>query len=217
MQLEFTQLTISPGSQLLLNQIDWLQFEEILTELKETRAARLSYSNGFLEIMVPLLEHEDDKNIIGDLVKTILEELNLEFRAVGSTTFKNEKMLQAVEPDECFYIQHEATIRGKIRVDLTQDPPPDLALEIDITSRTRLGNYEALGVPELWRYDGTQLQINLLKSGQYIESTVSHQFPQFPVKEAIPRYVEQSKRAGRNATMKAFRAWIKDLVKPIWI
>jgi Uma2 family endonuclease len=150
MQLTFNQIIIPPGHTVLLKDINWSAFEEILAELGEHRAARLSYSQGRLEIMVPLAEHESDKKIIGNLVEILLEEFNLEFWALGSTTFKNEQMIQAVEPDECFYIQHEAAVRGKKRLDLTIDPPPDLAIEIDITSRTQFDNYEQLGVLELW-------------------------------------------------------------------
>src|SRR4028119_1681676 len=170
MQLELNQLIVPPGHQLLLKDVSWQMFEKILEELGETRAARVSYSKGMLEIMTPLAEHEDDKVIIGDLVKALLEELDIEFRSLGSTTFKNEDMRQAVEADDCFYIQNEAVIRGKKRIDLSVDPPPDLAIEIDITSRTKFKNYEALGVPELWRYNGRKLQINVLHAGKYVES-----------------------------------------------
>ena len=96
MQLTFNQILIPPGQTLLLQHIDWLTLEELLAELGETRAARISYSQGMLEIMVPLAQHEDSKEIIGDLVKILLEETNIEFRALVSTTFKNEQMAQAI-------------------------------------------------------------------------------------------------------------------------
>ncbi|OQW92076.1 MAG: hypothetical protein BWK79_15445 [Beggiatoa sp. IS2] len=212
-QLNFNQLTIPPGSQLLVKEVDWLTFEHLLEQLGEKRAVKLSYSQGLLEIMTPLLEHEDDKNILSDLVKILLEELNIEFRAVGSTTFKNKRMAQAIEPDECFYIEHEQAIRGKKRVDLTVDPPPDLAIEIDITTRTHLGNYEALEVPELWRYDGQQLFIYILQQNVYIESDHSLHFPQLPLHEAIPYHLKYSKEFGRNATMKLFRHWLHEKMR----
>ena len=209
MQLELNQLIVPPGHQLLLKDVSWQMFEKILEELGETRAARVSYSKGMLEIMTPLAEHEDDKVIIGDLVKALLEELDIEFRSLGSTTFKNQEMAQAVEADDCFYIRNEAAIRGKKRIDLNFDPPPDLAIEIDITSRTQFNNYEALGVPELWRYNGRNLQINILQEGKYVESNNSYNFPELPIGEIIHQYVEQSKAVGRNATMRAFRNWVR--------
>lgn len=212
MQLELNQVIVPPGHQLLLKNVNWQMFEKILEELGEARAARISYSKGILEIMTPLPEHEDDKVMIGDLVKVILEELDLEFRSLGSTTFKNKEMLQAVEADDCFYIQNEAAIRGKKRIDLTIDPPPDLAIEIDITSRTKFNNYEALGVPELWRYNGRKLQINVLQDGKYLESETSYNFPSLQIGSVIHQYVEQSKVVGRNAMMKVFRNWVREQI-----
>ncbi|HEY9905104.1 MAG TPA: Uma2 family endonuclease [Candidatus Sericytochromatia bacterium] len=213
MQLELNQLIVPPGHQLLLKDVSWQMFEKILEELGETRAARVSYSKGMLEIMTPLPEHEADKVIIGDLVKALLEELNIDFWSLGSTTFKNEEMAKAVEADDCFYIQNEAAIRGKKRIDLSIDPPPDLAIEIDITSRTKFNNYEALGVPELWKYNGRKLQVNVLQEGKYVESNVSYNFPNLPIVEVIHQYVEQSKTLGRNATMRAFRIWVREQIQ----
>ena len=209
MLLELKQIILQPGNQLLLKDITWPMFETMLTELGESRASRLSYSKGILEIMVPLPDHEVGKEYIGDLVKILLEELDIEFCPLASTTFKNQKMAQGVEPDACFYIQNEAAIRGKNRIDLETDPPPDLAIEIDLTSRTQLNNYEALGVPELWRYNGSKLEISVLRDGKYVKGDVSLQFPNFPITEIIPQYLEQSKIAGRNVAMKAFRAWVR--------
>jgi Uma2 family endonuclease len=212
MQLELKQITVPPGNQLLLKDITWQMFETILAELGESRASRLSYSNGTLEILAPLLEHEVSKVLIGDLVKILLEELDREFWPLGSTTFKNEKIARGVEPDACFYIQNEAAVRGKNRIDLATDPPPDLAIEIDLTSRTQLNNYEALGVPELWRYNGRKLEISVLQDGKYVKGDRSLQFPSFPIAHLIPQYIEQSKTAGRNVAMKAFRALVRSQI-----
>lgn len=209
MQVALKQLVVPPGQQLLLKDVSWQMYENILEELGEKRSARINYFQGILEIMTPLPEHEDDKVIIGDLLKALLEEIDIEFRSLASTTFKNKLMETGVEADDCFYIQNESLIRGKKRIDLIIDPPPDLAIEIDITSRTNLNNYEALGVPELWRYDGQILDINVLENDKYINSSISRNFPKFPLIDAIPQYVEQSKIQGRTATIKAFRSWIK--------
>ncbi|HAX86174.1 MAG TPA: hypothetical protein DCY91_07855 [Cyanobacteria bacterium UBA11370] len=213
MLLELNRLTVPAGQRVLLSGVNWQEFETILDELGEHRAARIAYDNGILEIMTPLPEHEDNKEIISDLLKALLEELDIEFRSLGSTTFKNEGMTKGIEPDQCFYIQNEAAIRGKKRIDLTVDPPPDLALEIDITSRTHPSIYEALGVRELWRFEQGKLQINLLQNGKYIESKTSHNFPNLPLREGIIHYLKQSQTLGRNKTMKAFRAWVRELLK----
>ncbi|MDR9404095.1 MAG: Uma2 family endonuclease [Halothece sp. Uz-M2-17] len=213
MLLELSRWEIPPGHQALIKNVSWSELEQILEELGEARSRRISYSNGILEIMTPLAEHEDDKALISDFIRIILEELGQEYRNLGSTTFKREDMGQAVEPDECFYIQNEAIVRGKKRIELNIMPPPDLVIEIDITNRTRFNNYEILGVPELWRYDGNNLEINVLSSGKYLLSDQSLQFPQLPLKQAIPQYLEASKIEGKVAIMKQFRRWVQEQIK----
>lgn len=106
-----------------------------------------------------------------------MEELDIEFLTLGSTTFKHPALNKGLEPDQCFYIQNEARVRGKNRLDLTVDPPPDLALEIDITSRTYPDIYKALKVPELWRFDRGELQIGVLQAGEYVLVAESPNLP----------------------------------------
>lgn len=210
MQLQLNQIDVQPGQRVLLKNISWNEFEQILDELGDYRGSRLAYYKGVLEIMVPLAGHEDGKEIIGDLVKILLEELDIEFRSLGSTTFKRRDLASGVEPDACFYIQNEAVIRGKQKIDLNFDPPPDLAIEIDITSKSEIkkNSYQALGVGELWIYDGRSLTINILQNRQYIDSNTSLIFPNLAIIDVIPRYVQQSKVEGRNAAVKAFRVWV---------
>ncbi|ACC82165.1 Uma2 family endonuclease [Nostoc punctiforme] len=210
MLLKLQQIIVKPGQQMLLKDISWQQLENILEEMGERRAARISYSHGWLEIMVPLPEHEKDKELIGDLVKILLEILQIDFEPFGSTTLKNERMRQAVEPDTSFYIQNQAAVIGKNRIDLTIDPPPDLAIEIDITSRTRFKNYEILGVPELWRHTQQGLEIFLLKEGKYIKSESSPNFPDIPIVELVNKYVQQCLTIGRSQAMRNFRDWVKN-------
>lgn len=209
LSIQLRQINVPPGQQLQLQPVSWSEFENILTELGDRRSARLAYHHQTLEIMTPLPEHEDDKEMLGDLVKALLEAKEIEFRTLGSTTFKNPAMTQAIEPDQCFYIQNEAKIRGKKRLDLTTDPPPDLAIEIDITSRTHLDIYAALGVPEIWRKSGDNLQINILCNGEYVAVAESPTFPGLPVQQLL-EYVAQSKVLGRNKVLKSFRQWLKN-------
>ncbi len=210
MLLELKRLNVPPGQRVLLEDVSWQEFEAILSELGEHRAARVAYDNGILEIITPLPEHERNKETISDLVKALLEELDIEFLALGSTTFKNQLMSKGIEPENCFYIQNEAAVRGKDRLDLTVDPPPDLALEIDVTSRTHPNIYEALKVPELWQFEKGRLQINVLQLGKYVELAFSPTFPNFPLSQVIPEYLLQCKTVGRNKTMRAFRSWVRE-------
>jgi Uma2 family endonuclease len=212
-QLALRQLSVPPGQRVLLHEVSWQEFEAILEELGDRRASRLAYDNGLLEIMMPLPEHEDDKEIIGDLIKALLEELDIEFRSLGSTTFKQKILGQGLEPDQCFYIQNEAVIRGKKRLGLSVDPVPDLALEVDITSRTHPSIYQALEVPELWRFNQGKLQINVLQADRYVEVQESPNFPNLPLTQVIPQFLAQSKITGRNSTIKAFHRWVKTQIQ----
>jgi Uma2 family endonuclease len=214
MLLEINRITVPPGQRVLLKDVSWKEFEAILEDLGEHRGARIAYDQGTLEIMTPLPEHETGKVLISNLVEILLEELDIEFWSLGSTTFKNQVMAQGIEPDNCFYIKNEAAVRGKDRLDLTVDPPPDLALEIDVTSRTHLNIYQGLGVPELWQFEKGTLKISRLQEdGTYQQGDRSPIFPHFPLTEVIPQYLEQAKTAGRNKTMKAFRAWVREVLR----
>lgn len=164
--------TISPSEKILLHNVSWQEFETILTEMENKTGSRIAYDRGTLEIIMPLPEHEYFKEIISLLVQDLADELGLNYESLGSTTWKREDRLAGVEADNCFYIQNEPAIRGNLNINLSQDPPPDLALEIDITRKSlnRQPIYARLGVPELWRYDQGILQIYQLQAADYIEA-----------------------------------------------
>ncbi len=211
--LQFRQLNVPPGQRVLLEDVSWPEFEAILEELGEHRGTRLAYSEGTLAIMTPLPEHEVSKEIISDMVKILLEELDIDRECFGSTTFKREDMQHGIEPDNCFYIQNQQFVRGRTRIDLTVDPPPDLAIEVDVTSKTQFSAYEALGIPELWCYENGQLNVYVLQAGKYVQSEVSPTFPHLPAVAAIVRFVAQSKTDGSSPTLKAFRQWVKEQIR----
>lgn len=217
MLLALEKLRVPPGDgcadlavRVFLENLTWQEFEQILEALGDRRSARLSYGNGKLEIITPLFVHENSKVLIGDCIKVLLDELELDYEPAGSTTFKNPQMERGVEPDESFYIQNCQAIRGKEQIDLTVDPPPDLAIEIDITSRTSLENYQCLGVPELLRYNGKRLQINVLCEGQYVESKNSLAFSSFALAEKIPQLLQQSQQIGSACALRKFRVWVRE-------
>ena len=212
MLLELKRISAPPGQRILLSDISWQELEDILQELGNNRNSRIAYNQGVLEIMVPLPEHEISKVLISNLLEVILEELDIEFWCLGSTTFKNRLMLQGIEPDNCFYIQNEARIRRKETLDFTIDPPPDLAIEVDVTSRTNPQIYRNLAVPELWRFERGNLQINVLIDGEYVSTEFSPLFPNLPVKKLIPEYLQKCRIEGRNKSIKQFRSLIKQMI-----
>jgi Uma2 family endonuclease len=118
-------------------------------------------------------------------------------------------VMGGIEPDQCFYIEHEPQIRGKRRLDLKNDPPPDLALEIDVTSRTHPSIYERLGVPELWRFERDQLKISILTNGVYVDSLSGRAFPALDLVAQIPLALQRSRVIGRTPIMREFRSWVQ--------
>jgi Uma2 family endonuclease len=203
------------ADRVVLYNISWEQFERLLDDLGDCRAARIAYDNGTLEIMTPLPEHEYFKEVIGDAVKDIAEELELDYESYGSTTWRKRIKMAGLEPDNCFYFQNEVAVRGRLDLNLSQgDPPPDLALEIDITSKSldRFPIYARLEVPELWCYDEGELKIYHLRAGEYIEAETSLALPQLPIRE-LPQLIETHRAEGRRAIRRAVREWARRKVR----
>jgi Uma2 family endonuclease len=150
-----------------------------------------------------------EKVLISNLLVVLLEELDLPWESLGSSTFKNSRMQTGIEPDDCFYLKNCQAIMGKKRLDLTIDPPPDLAIEIDLTSPTQLSAYEALGVPEIWRYQQGKLAIFILIDGHYLASDTSSLFPTLPIKEGFSSILERNSAVLMSEARKEFRQWVR--------
>jgi len=205
MHFTLEQLTLSPGSEVTLNGVSWRQFDRLDTSANKTRVA---YNQGRLNLMAPSAEHEYDKKLLANLIELLLDTLERDFIGLGSVTLKHEGHAKGVEPDECYYIQNAHAIRGKSRIELPRDPPPDLVLEVDIHSKTDLSIYQALGIPELWLYQETGLSIYLLHDAAYIPSESSCQFPFPGLCAQLSRSLERGKTLDRRMVIQEFRAWL---------
>ncbi len=205
-------LQLDPGQKVTLQPVSWESFEEILMQLGDFRASRIAYADRILEIMAPLPEHERSKVLLADLVKILLKIQKQAWEPFGSTTLKRQGMAAGIEPDDCFYITNYQAVIGKQRIDLNIDPPPDLALETDVTSKTEIFAYEALAVPELWVYSGGKLKINILQKGKYIESVTSSIFPDFKIIDIIPRFMQRSLVVGVSKTLEEFEAFVRGML-----
>lgn len=201
-----SQITLTPGSVVTIPNISWLEFESILQELGEKRRTRIAYSNSTLEIMVPLLDREIPKDLISDIVKNLLKSAGRRYEPFGSTTFKREGAA-GVEPDACFYILNYQRMIGRRRL-LPDDPPPDLAIETDVTSKTKIDAYKIIGVPEVWVYDSGRLLIYLLQDGEYVESDMSPNFPEIAIAQLIPATVERAWQVGNLQALEEFESAI---------
>jgi Uma2 family endonuclease len=160
------------NSQILLPSIRWETYRAIAGDLEAQPNKRLTYDNGLLEIRMPSDLHENYKKLLGRIVESLTEALEIEIRSLGSMTCDREDLARGLEPDQCYYIQNEAKIWGKDKINLQIDPPPDLAIEIDITSSSinRFAIYAKLAVPEIWRYDGQMITIHHLIGDRYVLS-----------------------------------------------
>lgn len=204
---------IQPTEIIHLSGISWQTYENLLTELSASRRLRLTYNRGTLEIMVPSPEHERYKKTLGRFVETIGEELDVSIDPLGSTTFKRPE-LSGAEPDEYFYIRNINIIKGKKRINLQQDPPPDLVVEVDITSssKNRFQVYADIGVPEIWRYDGSDFTINILQNNKYISVEQSLAFPNLPILE-IANFLAQVGEKDYLELVREFRNWVKSQIQ----
>jgi Uma2 family endonuclease len=207
--LRISQIETLEGQSTFLHEIDWQQFESILQDLGDKRRSRIAYLNGVLEISLPLPEREKIKVLIRDFVQVLMDEMEIDFEGFGSTTFKRVDKLAGLEPDDCFYIQNNVAMRGIRKLDMTIDPPTDLAIEVDVTSKTKFDVYRVLGIPELWLYDEI-LKIYILRDGEYVESQLSPIFGDIPIRDVIPQFLEMSLSEGRSKAMKAFRLWMQE-------
>lgn len=203
-----------PAAKVVLRGVSWSFYENLLREVGNQRIF-ITYDRGNLEIMAPSPYHERYKTLIARFIEILTLELNIPIVSGGSTTFRREDLERGLEPDECYYIQHEAQVRDTREVDLLRDPPPDLVLEMDYTPHTldREGIYAALGVPEMWRYNLRRLEVLLRQpDGSYNPSSVSSAFPFLPLRE-LERFLLLRNSLDETTVVRTFRDWVKENIR----
>jgi Uma2 family endonuclease len=201
-----TELQAVGEQRVVLRGLSWDGYLQILNALPQSRAARLTYDDGVLEITVPLELHEFSGRLIERFVFTLIELIGSKIKTMGSTTMNYPGFKKGAEPDNAYYIQHQPLVKGR-NVDFSQDPPPDLVVEVDITHTDIAKNqfYSKLGVPEFWRFNGKVWRIYQLQEQVYVEVEVSPTFPQVP-KERLYTFLEQAKEDEIEAVQN-LRSW----------
>ncbi|NET08798.1 MAG: Uma2 family endonuclease [Symploca sp. SIO2B6] len=203
-------------TRIVLDGISWETYEQLLQETGEQRNSLFAYQDERLEIMLPLAGHEEPTRLFDQFLAAIVDELELEFRSLGSLTMKNPEQKKGLEPDCCFYIQNEAVVRGINDLDFEVHPPPDLVIEVDnsSTSLDKFTIYTALHIPEIWRLRKGALTLYHFESSKsdeepayYRESATSLAFPRLPIRE-LPQFIEQAKVVGQ-------RAAVRDLIQRV--
>jgi Uma2 family endonuclease len=207
----------SASQQLVLDGVSWRTYGRLLRAFDD-RHLRLTYDRGDLEIMTLSPEHERFKHLLGLLIGVLVEELGWDMAGFGSMTFKSSKQRRGLEPDECYWIQSESLVRGKDTIDVRSDPAPDLVFEVDVThsSLDRLSIYAAMGVPEVWRFDGRQLVAHLLgPEGRYLDSGQSRAFPFLALAE-IERFLGTRSAHSETELVRRFRDWVRGRIATGW-
>jgi len=173
---------------------------------------RLTYDQGDLEIVPTSHRHERWKTLVGRMIEAMTEELGIPIHGAGSMTFRRRNLKKGLEPDECYWIQNERAMRARSEYDPDVDPPPDLAIEVEISRNVlnRLAVYSALEIPEVWRYDGRTIRVLLRdKQGEYQETKSSKSLPLVPVAE-LARFLELGRTLGETQVSRQFRAWVRE-------
>ena len=190
----------------VLRDLSWEAYVQLMDELPQSSGSRLTYDNGILEITVPLEIHEFSGRLIERFITTLVELMGLRIKTMGSTTMKYPKLRKGAEPGNAYYIQNQPLVKGR-DVDFSQDPPPDLVVEIDITHTDIEKNafYSSLGVLEFWRFDGKVWRIYQLFDRVYVEVEASPTFPKVP-KERLYAFLKEAREDEIEAVI-SLRSW----------
>lgn len=200
--------TSEPTRHFVLYDVSWATYSLFLKQAGEG-AMRLTYDNGILEITVNGEDHEKFKKLIARLVEFLAIERDIPLSGFGSVTMRRKELLKGVKPDECYFVQNDSKLRDGRKRNL----PPDLVIEIDITSATvpKQPIYAALGVLEVWRFDGRRLRsLHRTKSGKYVAHDRSLAFPFLEMAE-VERFVLMGIDSNQTAVMKAWKQWLRKL------
>lgn len=206
-------IPLEPQQRILLDGVSWDLYEHLLREVGD-QSIRMTYADGRLEIMSPLPKHEKWSRRIGALVQFACAELNIRMVPLGSTTFRDAAQQKGLEPDECFYIEHaDAALQMDEEFHSEVHPPPDLAVEVDVTRRSLVREpiYAALGVPELWRFDGRRLHVlRLSEDGRYVDHQASAAFPMLPLPD-LQSFIDRFSHEDDTTVIRAFQQWLRGL------
>ncbi|MFP4298431.1 MAG: Uma2 family endonuclease [Spirulinaceae cyanobacterium] len=178
-------------------------YEEILQRLGDRSIPRLRFRDRHILLMSPLPQHGNEIDVISDLIKVLLRHRGRDWQSFHPITLRYGKEA-GLEPDACFYIENYQAILGKRKLDMSIDPPPDLAIEIDVTSFTRIEDYIPLAIPEVWIYKTNELSIYCFTNNSYVETNTSLIFPDFSIKEIVMQYVDRAWQVGSSVALREF-------------
>ncbi len=199
-----------PEQRVVLHNVSWETYERLLTEHINRSSPRFTFDHGELEIVTLSAEHERYDRRIADLVGILADETDVEVEDLGSTTFKRQELERGFEPDSCFYVGDVERVLGKDRIDLAVDPPPDLVVEVDITSPSisKLPILAEFGVVEVWRFDGERLLILRLRRGIYEQVDASEVSPDVAA-QSVSQLLANGKSLDRTGWLRLAHTWAR--------
>jgi Uma2 family endonuclease len=198
------------GRHLLVAGLGWQNYRRISDAFTGIHV-RITYDRGRLEIMGTSYIHEVWNEILAMFVRVLAEEAQMRIRSAGHTTLEREDLDRSIEPDHSFFLENEHLVRGISDLDLAKDPPPDLAIETEVSRRAikQLPIYEALRVPEVWRSDGKRVTFHVLQpDGKYVVAERSRAFPFLRAEELVP-FLEKWGEVDEGKLLREFRAWVR--------
>ena len=197
-------------STLVLHGVRWEEYEELLEAVGEAKRLRISYDHGRLQIMTTSAEHENYAMFFNKLMTVISLRRRVNIRFFGSATMKESSTKKGSEPDACFYVQRAALIGNKVKLDFSQDPAPDIVVEVDVhhESLSKLPAYAALDVPEIWHYDGEVVTLYRLDQGNYVRTESSRVLPLL-TSRVLTEYLARYGREGEFESLVAFEEWVE--------
>lgn len=201
---------LPPASTLILRDISWEEYEEILHALGEAKGLRISYDKGTLQVMTLSTRHEKYARLIDNMVSLLSVTMRIKVLCYGSATMKKQHELKGAEPDSCFYVQNAELVGRKNDIDFSIDPAPDIVVEVDLghDSLSKFPIYAALGVPEIWRYDGEIMSIYHLAQDRYVTAPASQALPALS-SDTLTEFLSRSHREDQYEVLLAFENWLQ--------
>lgn len=201
---------MEPGQAHIFHNVSWAEYEELIAQLPEAKWIRVSYDEGALELKTISTAHECYANFISGMMSILSVTLRINICSFGSATIRKSYQNKGKEPDSCFYVQTAPQLGNRIDLDFAVDPPPDVCVEVDLYDDplSKFSIYAGLGVPEVWRFDGTDLAIHLRQNNQYIASSTSLALPMLSA-ETLTRFLTLMRNEGEFKAILAFGEWLQ--------
>ncbi|OUL21402.1 Uma2 family endonuclease [Nostoc sp. 106C] len=187
----------------------WQEYQILCEQRGDGSIPRIKYRDGEVLLMSPLPVHGRDAHLIANIVVTLLDHDGREYDAFTPVTMELPQE-SGIEPDYCFYIDNWQAVSGKKRIDWQQDPPPDLVIEIDVTSYSDVQDYLPYRVPEVWLFKKQRLLIYQLQGEDYQLQIQSRYFPEFDLQSAIARCVQIAYERNTSAAIRHLKQQLQD-------